>query len=98
MLVDGCLWHVRPEHATAPANEGWWADKLRRNQQRDRDTDEQLRHIGWTVVRVSEHEDPIEAAARVEAALDNRVLQGMSTGFSPDHDTASTSWAREAAA
>ena len=71
VFVDGCFWHVCPKHATKPAtNELWWAEKLRRNEQRDRETDAHLAALGWTVVRVWEHEDPIEAADKVEAALD----------------------------
>ncbi len=39
VFVDGCFWHVCPIHATRPANnELWWADKLRRNQERNRET------------------------------------------------------------
>lgn len=70
VFVDGCFWHGCAEHGTAPkANAGWWADKLARNQSRDRDTDHYLEARGWTVVRVWEHEDPVAAADRVERAV-----------------------------
>ena len=53
VFVDGCFWHRCPEHATFPkANEQFWAEKLDKNVARDRSTDERLRELGWTVVRV----------------------------------------------
>ncbi|ORL75684.1 very short patch repair endonuclease [Prescottella equi] len=70
VYVDGCFWHSCPQHATSPKNNAqWWADKLAANVDRDRDTDTRLADAGWTVVRIWEHEDPTEAADRVQAAL-----------------------------
>ncbi|RVW01024.1 very short patch repair endonuclease [Rhodococcus spongiicola] len=70
VYVDGCFWHSCPQHATFPRNNAqWWADKLAANVARDRDTDSRLAAAGWHVVRVWEHEDPAEAAGRVQAAL-----------------------------
>src|SRR5689334_7727114 len=43
VFVDGCFWHVCPEHATWPAtNAAWWREKLARNQARDRAVDAML--------------------------------------------------------
>ncbi len=70
VFVDGCYWHACPIHGTKPkANGAWWAEKLIANVERDRDTDRRLRDLGWEVVRVWEHEDPAEAADRVEAVV-----------------------------
>ncbi|MGY1842049.1 DNA mismatch endonuclease Vsr [Modestobacter sp. SYSU DS0875] len=70
VFVDGCFWHACPEHRTAPAtNAEWWATKLEKNVRRDRDTDEHLTSLGWTVLRYWEHEDPVSAADSVEAAV-----------------------------
>jgi DNA mismatch endonuclease (patch repair protein) len=70
VFVDGCFWHVCPEHATAPrANGAWWAAKLAGNVARDRDTDARLAEAGWTVVRVWEHESVTEAADRVHRTV-----------------------------
>jgi len=70
VFVDGCFWHACPLHATSPkANESWWRAKLDRNVDRDRDTNGQLRAAGWTVLRFWEHEDVMDAADRVEAAV-----------------------------
>ncbi|TDO39737.1 very short patch repair endonuclease [Paractinoplanes brasiliensis] len=66
VFVDGCFWHVCPEHQTSPAaNSEWWATKLAKNQARDVATTEHLRELGWTVVRIWEHEDPQAAAEKV---------------------------------
>lgn len=67
VFVDGCFWHRCPIHSTSPkANAQWWAEKLAANVARDRHTDAELRAAGWIVVRVWEHEDPTEAANRIE--------------------------------
>lgn len=66
VFLDGCFWHGCPQHHTvASANAKFWADKVEGNRTRDRDTDQRLAQAGWVSVRVWEHEDPVEAAARV---------------------------------
>jgi DNA mismatch endonuclease (patch repair protein) len=75
VYVDGCFWHSCPEHGTRPkANADWWERKLDRNQERDRETDRVLGEHGWKVVRIWEHEDPIEAADLVEKAVRSRLV------------------------
>ncbi|KAA0232168.1 MAG: hypothetical protein JJLCMIEE_02576 [Acidimicrobiales bacterium] len=70
VFVDGCFWHSCPEHGSLPkANRAWWTEKLKANERRDRDTDKELEAAGWLVIRVWGHEDPIEAAGRIEAAV-----------------------------
>lgn len=70
VFVDGCFWHSCPIHATIPkANQSWWEDKLRANRRRDDDTDCRLRDAGWESIRVWEHENVQNAAARIEAAV-----------------------------
>ncbi|MEX0826155.1 MAG: very short patch repair endonuclease [Acidimicrobiia bacterium] len=74
VFVDGCFWHRCPEHGTDPkANTRWWKEKLDRNVERDRRVGEQLAELGWRVMRIWEHEDPDQAADRVNAAV--RALQ-----------------------
>lgn len=76
VLVDGCFWHGCPEHASWPkANAAWWKAKIETNRARDRDTDERLRSAGWTVIRVWEHESPIEAADRIERVVRDEEYQ-----------------------
>lgn len=66
VFMDGCFWHGCPEHHTKSAtNAAYWAEKVRRNRERDRETDRLLNEAGWKVIRVWEHEDPVEAAERI---------------------------------
>ena len=68
--VDGCFWHGCPEHGTMPGrNSEWWRWKIAKNQARDRDTDEKLEALGWTVIHIWEHEAPDDAAATIARAL-----------------------------
>lgn len=70
VFVDGCFWHGCRWHVSWPSrNRAWWEEKIRRNRQRDRETDAILRRAGFTVVRVWEHTEPTEAAARVLRVL-----------------------------
>ncbi|MFJ8040290.1 very short patch repair endonuclease [Kitasatospora sp. NPDC096147] len=66
VFVDGCYWHGCPEHLRPPSkNVEFWQAKIDGNRTRDAETDHRLREAGWTVIRVWEHEDPVEAAARI---------------------------------
>jgi len=74
VFIDGCFWHVCPEHATWPrSNAIWWREKLEGNVARDRETDARLSELGWEVVRIWEHEDPRAAAVRVEEVVRQRA-------------------------
>ncbi len=73
VFVDGCFWHMCPEHATFPReNAKWWREKLERNRARDQDTDQLLRERGWLPVRVWEHEKIAEAALRIVEIVQER--------------------------
>ena len=66
VFIDGCFWHSCPTHGTQPRqNAGYWEPKLRRNVERDRETDDALRAAGWTVLRFWEHELPAQVADRI---------------------------------
>ncbi|MCA2357762.1 very short patch repair endonuclease [Mycobacterium intracellulare] len=74
VFLDGCFWHGCPQHHTvATTNAGFWADKVRRNQERDRDTDRRLTEAGWLAVRIWEHEDPRQAALKVRGVVTSRM-------------------------
>ncbi|NUW43283.1 very short patch repair endonuclease [Nonomuraea rhodomycinica] len=73
VFVDGCYWHGCPEHATWPkTNADFWREKINRNRERDRDTDQKLTDVGWMPIRVWEHEDPTEAAKSIVAVVRER--------------------------
>lgn len=72
VFADGCWWHGCSECRHKTPRSEWWITKLRGNAERDRRVDEALRHAGWEVVRVWEHEDPHAAALRVAEVLHRR--------------------------
>lgn len=79
VFLDGCFWHGCPKHGTWPkANADWWRTKIRRNQQRDTDTDKLLAANGWRVVRVWSHDDPVRAAVRIVALVRRRRMKSPS--------------------
>ena len=75
VFVDGCFWHGCPVHYRTPGtNAAFWDAKIRRNQERDRRADRELRATGWVVVRLWSHqikEDPEGALEVVAEALGN---------------------------
>ncbi|MFJ3872940.1 very short patch repair endonuclease [Streptomyces sp. NPDC090082] len=73
VFLDGCFWHVCPDHFTvSQTNPQYWAEKAAKNRARDRQTDRLLQEAGWAVLRVWEHEDPHQAAARLKDLYDRR--------------------------
>ncbi|MFC1438013.1 very short patch repair endonuclease [Streptacidiphilus sp. N1-10] len=73
VFMDGCFWHGCPEHHTlATAHSDYWQEKLRKNRERDLDTNQKLTEAGWLVIRVWEHEDPVVAAQMVASAVRER--------------------------
>lgn len=67
VFLDGCFWHGCPLHHTvAKTNGAFWAKKVEETRRRDEDTNRQLREAGWVVLRVWEHEDLGEVAARID--------------------------------
>lgn len=71
--LRGCFWHGCPEHYRPPAsNNRYWSDKVARNVARDEDTARVLEADGWTLIVVWEHDEPVEAAARVAKLVRER--------------------------
>ncbi|GGB90018.1 DNA mismatch repair protein Vsr [Knoellia flava TL1] len=72
VFVDGCFWHGCPEHGRktpwSGPNAELWAEKMRRNAERDERASRLARECGWTVLRIWECEvrdDPLGVARRV---------------------------------
>lgn len=60
VFVDGCFWHGCPKCYRAPtSNVGYWASKVERNRERDRDVSKTLRSKGWRILRVWEQDQSI---------------------------------------
>ncbi len=57
VFIDGCFWHGCPRCYQAPSSaKAFWSAKVLRNKERDRYQRGALKRLGWTVVRVWEHE------------------------------------------
>lgn len=70
VFIDGCFWHCCPDHGVQPKrNSEFWARKLARNVERDRQQDAALSEYGWLVVRIWEHEPLDEAVRRLQHVL-----------------------------
>lgn len=77
VFVDGCFWHGCPLHATMPKiNVDYWAPKLQRNIERDRETTLKLESLGWVVLRFWAHEDLYEIVNVIGATWAERKIAG----------------------
>lgn len=67
VFIDGCFWHGCPVHGEYPqTNKTFWAEKIRKNTQRDQLVNTKLAELGWTVVRYWEHEIKHDIVSCVE--------------------------------
>lgn len=67
VFIDGCFWHGCPKHLKWPKNNAsFWVKKILGNKARDAKITRILRHDGWNVIRVWEHEiaDDLDKCAR----------------------------------
>lgn len=78
VFVDGCFWHGCPRcQRVSKSRTEYWEIKIERNQARDKKNGEKLDALGWTVLRIWEHEltnDAEECARRVESELQNLLV------------------------
>ncbi|MDH7577160.1 MAG: very short patch repair endonuclease [Bacillota bacterium] len=58
IFVDGCFWHGCPVCNRYRTNEKdeFWRNKIARNKERDKQIDAKLTELGWTVIRIWEHD------------------------------------------
>ena len=57
IFVDGCFWHGCPLHFAVPkTHSAWWQEKVADNRQRDDRQTRLLSVLGWSVIRMWEHE------------------------------------------
>lgn len=73
VFIDGCYWHMCPEHGRIPTtNETYWRPKLQRNVERDKAMDAALAAASWLSMRFWAHEPPEDVAAAVLSAVTAR--------------------------
>lgn len=57
IFVDGCFWHGCPQCGKHEGLRGeFWVGKIEANVRRDERVTAELRELGWTVLRVPEHD------------------------------------------
>ncbi len=75
VFVDGCFWHGCPKHCKIPVgNRAFWKKKFAANMARDRRVNQELRNLGWRVIRIWEHDLTKRGAAcirKIQTALNS---------------------------
>jgi DNA mismatch endonuclease (patch repair protein) len=71
VFVDGCFWHLCPQHGRIPGgkNAAYWKKKLVGNRDRDKLNTRALRGADWIVVRIWEHTPVDEAVSKICSAV-----------------------------
>jgi DNA mismatch endonuclease (patch repair protein) len=81
IFVDGCFWHGCPQHSNIPHNNrSFWQKKISSNKLRDRYVNKELRALGWSVIRLWEHDikrRPQACIKRVQIALAPNAKSGL---------------------
>ena len=73
VFVHGCFWHGCPKHHKLPkSNKKYWAQKVRRNRERDQETQRLLRKRGWKVLVFWEHESVDSCAVKTFQTVKQR--------------------------
>lgn len=76
-FLDGCFWHGCPDHFQMPkTNTAFWDAKIRRNRDRDSETDALLAAAGWVTLRFWEHQDPESVASSIRDTVASRTRTG----------------------
>lgn len=57
IFIDGCFWHKCPQCFKKPdKNSKFWNNKIKNNMERDNKVNNTLKKMGWSVIRIWEHE------------------------------------------
>ncbi len=78
IFLDSCFWHGCPKHLRRPSsNQAYWRPKIDNNVKRDLRNRAKLRRMGWSVLRVWEHDlkNPTSVVKKVRRALKRRALE-----------------------
>lgn len=72
VFVDGAFWHGHPSAFSAGKSGRYWDEKIKRNMERDRESDNALEVQGWTVIHFWDFEvkkDLQDCVQRIRSAL-----------------------------
>ncbi len=87
VFLDSCFWHGCPKHLRQPSsNQIYWQSKIQKNIKRDRRTSAKLHSMGWSVLRIWEHDlkNPTGIVKKVRRTLEKRSLK-VEIQHSNDH-------------
>jgi DNA mismatch endonuclease (patch repair protein) len=75
VFIDGCFWHGCPNHANwgVKTHTEYWTEKIRRNVERDLDTNSRLVAEGWHLIRCWEHENPSDIAETILHQVERNI-------------------------
>lgn len=75
VFLDSCFWHGCPKHLRRPSsNRSYWEAKIEKNIKRDRRQRAALRRLGWSVLRIWEHDlkNPLKIIKKISRGLEQR--------------------------
>ena len=57
IFIDSCFWHGCKKHCRIPAtNKKYWENKIKRNEERDKEVVRYYKKLNWKIFRIWEHE------------------------------------------
>jgi DNA mismatch endonuclease, patch repair protein len=78
IFLDSCFWHACRKHFRLPeTNRDFWSTKIEKNKKRDKEVNEYYRKLGWSIIRIWEHEIKADMDKTVNKIV--KVLAGRST-------------------
>lgn len=73
IFVDSCFWHGCKYHGSIPkSNKIFWKKKIERNKTRDKEINLQYKKMGWSVIRIWEHD------LKSDSEKISRIFKGLS--------------------
>lgn len=81
VFLDSCFWHGCPKHLRKPkSNEEYWQPKIQNNVKRDKRNRSKLRRMGWSVLRIWEHDlkNPETILNKIRRSLAQRTTLKIS--------------------
>lgn len=78
IFIDGCFWHACPTCYKEPkSNVEFWRKKIQRNRARDLEDIENLKNLGWRVLRIWEHEIKKSSEGVINMILDEINVEAV---------------------
>ncbi len=79
-FFHGKDWDVKRSKLQNSKNPDYWISKIERNMERDRENEQQLNYLGWTVIRFWGH-DILKNTEECIKAIEETILMNQVNGF-----------------